>query len=284
MLGIIDVGGANRAVFADGVFDRLLEEGIMADYCIGVSAGAANCISYIAKQKGRNLEFYTKYNFSSRSIGLFAWLKTGGSFVDLNYIYGTLSNSNGKCPLDFEAVKASPAQFKIVATDSETAEPVYFDKSLLQQDDYRAICASSCTPEVCKPYPYNGRRYFDGYVSDPLPVERALSDGCDRLVIILTLPKTHMRSSRSFERQAEKLKKYPAISGKLKQGADLYNRELQLCLELEEAGKALILHPEFVQLHPLEKDKSKILALYQEGYEKGAKVKDFLKASQCTWE
>ena len=265
MVGIIDVGGANRAVFADGVLDRMQDEKIILDYFIGVSAGAANGCSYLAGQRGRNLEFYTKYNFSSKSIGLLAWLKTRGSFIDLDYIYGKLSNHDGKSPLDYDAMIASPTRFKIVATDSETAEPVYFDKSDMRQDDYRVICASSCDPEVCKPYPYKGRKYFDGYVSDPLPVERALADGCDRLIVILTLPKTHMRSDRSFLKKAEKLKQYPAVSAKLAKGADIYNNSLKKCLELEASGKALILYPEHNQLHPLEKDKSKIEALYQEG-------------------
>jgi len=276
MTGIIDVGGANRAVFADGVFDRLMDEHIVLDYCIGVSAGAANGCSYVAGQRGRNLEFYTKYNFSSKSIGILAWLKTRGSFIDLDYIYGKLSNRGGKSPLDYEAMMASPTRFKIVATDSETAEPMYFDKSDMRQDDYRVVCASSCTPEVCKPYPYNGRTYFDGYVSDPLPVKRALADGCDKLIVLLTLPKTHMRSDTSFLRQAAKLKKYPAIAEKITKGAQLYNDSLSLCLELEKQGKALILYPEFNHLHPLEKDKNKILALYREGYEAGGRIRGFL--------
>ena len=276
MTGIIDVGGANRAVFADGVFDSLLDNDIILDYCIGVSAGAANCASYIAGQRGRNLEFYTNYNFSSHSIGLLAWLKTGGSFIDLDYIYGTLSNHDGKSPLDYDAMMRSPTIFKIVATDSETAEPVYFDKTVMRQDDYRVISASSCDPEACKPYPYNGRTYFDGYVSDPLPVELALKDGCDRIIVILTLPKTHMRSSRSFEKRAQKLRKYPAISAKLAEGAELYNKALERCLELEEQGRALILFPEYNQLHPLDKDKKKIELLYQEGYENGKRVREFL--------
>ena len=282
MVGIIDVGGANRAVFADGVFDSLMDGHIVMDYCIGVSAGAANCCSYIAGQRGRNLEFYTKYNFSSKSIGILAWLKTGGSFIDLDYIYGKLSAHNGKSPLDYEAMMASPTQFKIVATDAATAEPVYFDKTVMKQDDYRAVCASSCDPEACKPYSYQGRTFFDGYVSDPLPVEQALRDGCDRLIVILTLPKTHMRSSRSFEARAAKLKKYPAVAEKLKSGADIYNASLSRCLELEKQGKALILFPEFNQLHPLEKDRRKIMALYEEGYANGEKVKQFMQKGRTS--
>ena len=277
MIGIIDVGGAHRAVFASGVFDRLLEEKVTLDYCIGVSAGAANSCSYIAGQKGRNLKFYTDYNFSSRAIGILAWLKTRGSFIDLDYIYGTLSGENGKSPLDYEAMMASPTQLKVVATDCDTLETVYFDKSDLKQNDYRPVCASSCDPEFCKPYRYQGRRFFDGYITDPLPVEKALEDGCDKLIILLILPKTHMRSSRSFEKRAAKLSKYPAIAEKIAQGADIYNKKLQLCLELEKEGKALILYPEFNHLHPLEKDTKKIMALYKEGYDNGQRVIDFLK-------
>ena len=276
MTGIIDVGGANRAVFADGVFDSLQDNNIVMDYCIGVSAGAANISSYIAGQRGRNLEFYTHYNFSSKSIGILAWIRTRGSFIDLDYIYGKLSNSTGKSPLDYEAIMSSPSQFKMSATDAQTAEAVYFDKSDLKQDDYRAVCASSCDPEFCRPYPFKGRKYFDGYISDPLPVEKALADGCDRLIVILTLPKDHMRSSKSFEERAAKLKKYPAIAEKIAKGADIYNRKLSICLELEKQGKALILYPERNRLHPLEKDRTKILALYQEGYENGGRVREFL--------
>lgn len=276
MTGIIDVGGANRAAFADGVQDYLQDHRIYTDYFIGVSAGAANGCSYVARQRGRNLKFYTKYNLSSRSIGILAWLKTGGSFIDLDYIYGRLSAKDGKSPLDYTSMIRSSTEFKIVAADAETAEPVYFDKSVMKQDDYRIIAASSCSPEACKPYHYNGRTYFDGYVSDPLPVERALSDGCDRLIVLLTLPKDHMRSDRFFKKQAAKMKKYPAIAKKLAEGAQIYNRELSICLDLEKKGKALILFPEHNHIKMLEKDKSKILALYQEGYENGAKVKEFL--------
>ena len=39
MLGIIDVGGGNRGAFGAGVLDYCMDHGIMADYCIGVSAG-----------------------------------------------------------------------------------------------------------------------------------------------------------------------------------------------------------------------------------------------------
>ena len=59
MIGILDAGGGLRAAFGAGVLDACLEKGIAFDYCIGVSAGAANMCSYLSGQHGRNLPFHT---------------------------------------------------------------------------------------------------------------------------------------------------------------------------------------------------------------------------------
>ena len=54
-IGVIDVGGGFRGVYAAGVFDRCLDDGVRFDYCIGVSAGSANAASFLGGQKGRKL-------------------------------------------------------------------------------------------------------------------------------------------------------------------------------------------------------------------------------------
>lgn len=51
---VVDVGGGLRGVYATGVLDRCLEEGVRFDSGVGVSAGSANIASYLAGQKGRN--------------------------------------------------------------------------------------------------------------------------------------------------------------------------------------------------------------------------------------
>ena len=64
MLGIIDVGGGMRGAFTAGIYDYLLDQGVQPfDYCLGVSAGSANLVSYLAAQRGRNFKFYTEYAF-----------------------------------------------------------------------------------------------------------------------------------------------------------------------------------------------------------------------------
>ena len=55
MPGIILEGGTFRPIFSAGVMDALLSENILLPYCIGVSAGIADGVSYISKQPQRNL-------------------------------------------------------------------------------------------------------------------------------------------------------------------------------------------------------------------------------------
>ena len=59
---VVDVGGGLRGVYATGVLDRCLEEGVRFDAGVGVSAGSANIASYLAGQKGRNYQFYAEYS------------------------------------------------------------------------------------------------------------------------------------------------------------------------------------------------------------------------------
>ena len=57
--GLIVEGGGMKCAYSAGILDRFLDDKITFDYCIGVSAGAANTLSYLAGQRGRNLRFYT---------------------------------------------------------------------------------------------------------------------------------------------------------------------------------------------------------------------------------
>lgn len=59
-IGVIDVGGGMRAAYGAGVFDWCMDNEVHFDYCVGVSAGSANVVSYLAGQRGRNFVFYTE--------------------------------------------------------------------------------------------------------------------------------------------------------------------------------------------------------------------------------
>ena len=54
--GLVLEGGASRTYFSCGVLDALLDMGIYTDDLIGVSAGISFGVSYVSRQKERNLQ------------------------------------------------------------------------------------------------------------------------------------------------------------------------------------------------------------------------------------
>ena len=110
------------------------------------------------------------------------------NFVNLDYIYSTLSNSDGENPLDYKTLSQNKMEWYIVATNAVSGEAVYFDKKDAALDNYDIVKASSCIPFICKPYEINHTLYFDGGLSDPIPYKKAFEKGCDAVVVILTRP------------------------------------------------------------------------------------------------
>ncbi len=69
-IGVVDIGGGLRGIYAAGVLDYCMDEGISFDLGIGISAGSANLVSYAAGQRGRNYQFYTEYAFCKQYMSL----------------------------------------------------------------------------------------------------------------------------------------------------------------------------------------------------------------------
>ncbi len=276
-IGVVDVGGGLRGIYAAGVLDYCMDQGIRFDVGISVSAGSANLTSYAAGQRGRNYQFYTEYAFRKQYVS-FGNFITKKSYVDLDYVYGTLSNSDGENPLDYPAVRDNPMEFYVVATDALTGEPRYFDKRDIKQDDYGVTKASSAIPFVCKTYERQGRPYYDGALGDPVPVEKAFRLGCDRVIVILTKPEYVLRDPKKDEKLAAGIcKRYPAAAEKLCKRAQRYNESVALAQEYAGQGKALIIAPDDTcGVDTLKKNRKALQRLYDKGYLAGKKITDYL--------
>ena len=276
-IGVIDVGGGFRGIYACGVLDYCLDENIRFDLGIGVSAGSANLASFIAGQRGRNYLFYTKYGLRKQYASLGNLIRKR-SFIDMDYVYGTLSNHDGESPLDYIALRENPMEFQIVAANALTGEAEYFDKQDIRQDEYDVFKASSSIPFVCKPYFVQGTPYYDGALGDPVPVEKAFASGCDRVVVLLTKPEHVLRTSEQDEKLAARIrKKYPNAAEKLCQRASRYNESVALAQEYAKQGKVLIVAPDDTcGVSTLSRNPTDMQRPYEKGYADGKKVKSFM--------
>lgn len=270
-IGLVIEGGGMKCAYNAGILDAFLDEGIQFDYCIGVSAGSGNLASYLAGQRGRNLRFFTDHIHSPNYFGIKSFLRTGDLF-GLQYIYGELTNAGGQDPLDYQRIMQNPSEYQAVVTNALTGKPEYFGKDMLKQDDYRLIMASSAIPVACRPVELNGIPYFDGGLSDAIPVMHALEQGCEKLVVILSKNRDYVRKPqgmRALYRLA--CRKYPNIIDAISRRHLTYNENFKKVFSLEQDGTAFVFAPSeplHVGTYSIEENAER--ALYDLG------LKDFL--------
>ena len=204
-----------------------------------------------------------------------------GDYINLDYIYSVLSNSDGEDPLDYETIKSNidkGQHLVVIATDVETGKPVYFTEADLYQDNYNIVKASSCVPLVNGPYEMEGKRYFDGGLIDPVPVEKSFELGCDKVVLILTKPRDYYRETDTDEKLSSLLEiRYPEIAKALSRRGDVYNFYLDKAKDYEKEGRILILAPDNIgSMTTLSRRKEDMDMLYWKGVEDALQVLPFL--------
>lgn len=273
---VIDVGGGLRGMYAAGVLDCCLEQNIQFDIGIGISAGSANLASYAAGQIGRNYMFYREYSKRQEYMSL-KNLKEKHSYVDLDYVYSTLSNTKGESPIDYKALMKNPMELYTVATNAITGMPAYFGKEWLSENEYSIFKASCSIPVVCKPTILKNVPFFDGALSDPIPIEKALSLGAEKIVLILTKPAEIPRTAYKDSTLSFLMVHYPKAAHGLRHRAETYNAAVKKAYEMQEEGRLLIISPDDTcGVDTLKRDDTALHNLYLKGYKDGAKVKEFL--------
>lgn len=270
--GLVLEGGGMRGGYTAGVLDAFLDEGIAFSYCIGVSAGACNALSYIGKQRKRYYYANTRYLKDSRYMGIRSLLKTGYLFGN-RFVFDDITLR--LVPLDFAAFqRESPhCPLTVVTTDCQTGKPRY-DVIQNLTTEMKLVEASSSLPILSPMVSYQGRLLMDGGISDSVPVRRALEDGCEKLVVILTQAADYRKSPNQLMPLIRRTyHAYPRLVRLLEKRHIVYNETLDFLAEQEREGKVLIIRPQKpVEIGRMERNPEKITALYEDGLQDGAAV------------
>jgi len=259
-------GGTFRPIFSSGVMDALNDYGVDFPYVIGVSAGITDGFSYVSKQTKRNYDILMNHRHDKRYVGLRNYLHDRSLF-GLKYAYETIPNEI--YPFDWDTFLNNPAQVKVGVTNVETGQCEYLDGK--QLDEKCTMLKATCAIPFAFPViSLNGKKYYDGGICDPIPVKKAMEDGHQKLLIVLTRPKGYQKTLSKANVVASRLlkKKYPQLVQPLLTRHLLYNETLAYCEQLEQQGQAIILRPsEELQIDSFEKDLQKIDRIYQYGYQ-----------------
>lgn len=280
--GLIVEGGGMKCAYSAGVLDGFLDGHISFDYCIGVSAGAANSATFLAGQRERNKRFYCEHAKDPEYFGFRSFLKTGNLF-GLDYIYGTLTEEGGKDPLDFDAMMKNTTEFEYPATDAKTGKPRYFTKKDLAPNDYSPIKATCALPVASKAVEIDGNFYYDGGVSDSIPIWRSLEKGCEKVVVIMSKPKDYEMEPQGHRGLYSRMLRHsPNIIKDLNHRHEVYNAQLHQVRQMEKEGKAMVYYtPKIEKMSTYSIDTTIAEMLYESGLydakESMDRLKEFLK-------
>ena len=265
--GIVLEGGALRAIFSSGVCDGLLEGNIMPDYLIGVSAGIAYGVSYLSRQPRRNLEVVTTYASDHRYMGMNNLAdKRNRSYFGLKFAYDTIPNE--LIPFDYDAFAAYPGQVEAVVTNLNTGKADYLEVARRERNNLllQATCAM---PLMFPIYHINGQPYLDGGVADSIPWKHAMEQGCDRVMVVMTHPRSYVRRDEKLMPLIRKTyREYPNFVAAMESRAQRYNEDREQIFELERQGKLLVIAPESTMgVSRTERDPDKLRLLWGHGYQ-----------------
>ncbi len=259
-------GGALRSVFGAGVLDVFLENNLQFEYVLGISAGALNAGNYISGQMGRTAKININYVNDPRYIGI-RQLIQNGSIFNLNYLFD--EPVGDWAPYDEYAFSHTKQKFIIGATNCLTGNQVFFEKHTYKELT-EVLTASSTLPVLSKTTFIDGIPYIDGGVSNAVPFAKAIQDGYQKIVIILTRPEGYRDKKNEVLNYLFRIyyHKYPNVVEKLCTMSQRYNCLLQQIQELEREGKVFVIRPTtLLKVKRVEKDKNKLRLLYLEGKE-----------------
>lgn len=267
-----------RGGYTAGVLDAFIDNGIHFPCCVAVSAGACNALSYIARQRKRYYYANTRFLKDKKYMGLWSLLHTGHLFGN-RFVFDDITFRLE--PLDVEAFEREVQQdtLTVVTTDVQTGEACY-DRMEKAREPITLVEASSSLPLISPMVEYNGRLRMDGGISDSIPVDRALAEGCDKLVVILTQDAAYRKKPNSLMPLLRLVyRKYPALLRALERRHIVYNAQLERVEQLEREGRAFVIRPgKPVEIGRMERDPEKITVLYEEGLREAEAVMDSLKA------
>ncbi|MCF0149336.1 MAG: patatin family protein [Clostridium sp.] len=268
-------GGGMRGVYSAGVLDLLLDKDININYCIGVSAGACNCVSYISKQRKRNYRVNINYINDKRYLSFSNLIKSGSAF-GMDMLFDIIPNELE--PFDHEAFISSGTKFLVGSTNCDTGLPEFYNISDFNKDGYEALKASISLPLVAKVIKYDNKNLMDGGIAAPIPIQKAIEDGIEKHVVILTQHKGYRKSkSKIMPIIKRKYKNYKGLIDAMENRYKHYNDTLDLLDKLEKEGKCFIIRPSMpLEVSRFEKDKNKLEAIYNRGYEDAKALADDL--------
>lgn len=263
--GIVLEGGGMRGLYTAGILDFFMEKNLYFPYVIGVSAGACNAASYISRQFGRSKKVNLDYIGDHRYLSYRNFIKERSLF-GMKFMFEEIPNN--LVPFDYSAYNKAKESFVIVTTNCNTGKAEYFYNTH-GHDLITELKASSSLPFLSPMVDYKGLKLLDGGISDSIPIRKSIEDGNTKNVVILTRDKNYRKEPFNGKFISKRIYKgYAKLSEAIDNRYKTYNETLDYLDSFEDSNNLFVIRPKNkLEVGRLEKNKSKLEALYDQGYE-----------------
>lgn len=186
-VALVCEGGGQRGIFTAGVLDEFQRAGFDPfELMIGTSAGAQNLSAFVCGQLGYARRVITRYTTSLQFFNPLRFVR-GGHLIDLDWLIDAIAEQTPLNMAFAEKNLINGKEFLMCACRSDDLKPIYLPA---QRNNWlAALKASSAIPGFYRSgVELDGVSYFDGGISDAVPVEEAYRRGADTIVVIRTVP------------------------------------------------------------------------------------------------
>ena len=259
-----------RGVFTSGVLDWMTDHHITFPYLVAVSAGSSNALSFASHQRGRAKYTFADLQAERHYLGV-RNLWRHHSIMDMDLLYRELPET--LWPYDYAAYRANPMKVESVATDCITGEAVYLEEKENSARIIDIVKASSSLPFVCPIAYVDGHPMLDGGIADSIPLQRALDQGYEHIIVVLTRHKGYRKEEKHARIPSFIYRRYPKLREALRTRGARYNAQVELVERLEREGRITVIRPDNpVEVARIETDLDKMNKLYQHGFEVAERV------------
>lgn len=254
-----------RGAFTAGALAWLVDNNIEFDNAYGISTGAVHLCSYLKKSIEDLKNFSTIHIADKRVVGLKAFLM-GGKIVNYNFLFKDLLPKQLNFSLD--PLKNLKTDSYIGVYDLGVGKTVYINTKDISMPELQAACTLPIIGGVVN---HDGKDLLDGGITDMIPIEKSVEDGCNRNLVIST---KHINYVRKPAKQAvvnlmkAVYPKCPNISKDYKVRHLNFNKQISRIKEEASNGNALYIYPTIEsEVTRLGGTYEQLLDLYNHGYQ-----------------
>lgn len=266
---LIIEGGGFKTAFTAGIIDSFISMNFNPFHTlIGISGGSVALSYYLSKQYRfciNAMKILSKDNQFANYKRTFS--KKG--YLDIDYISTVASK---KVPFQVERAieNLEDKQVYIVATDRKKGTAEYLSPD--SKNWIECVIASSTLPFATKGvHKLNGRHYFDGGWSDPLPVKWAVENGANNILVLRTKPlDSRVKQSWADYFGSKYFKSTPKLSETFELAFEKYNSALDFMNSPPKGVKISQIAPKrFLDSGTYSYSKKSLMSDYRYGLDKG---------------